>query len=367
MHIQIQVDAEEFWPSLQSDIRAARDYVYIQTLSLEGDAVGKAVSRCLAECAAPDRRIIADEFYTKHRINDKYLHSPRNWFDKEIRAERDETLRMMARLAARGVAIKLANPSGPLTLLAFARAHKKIIAVDDRVAYIGGINFTEHNFAWHDMMLRVEDTEMTTFLKEDFLGTWQGIHLNTSHRFGEIELHRFDARSNRRTFRPILDLIGNARESVYVISPYVTSPFIERLREARANGANVTLLTPERNNWSAFKEYILWESRRSGFDVRLYRDRMVHMKAILIDDRYLIAGSSNFDFLSSRFLQELVAVITDRRTIAQFKERVLEKDLGAATAADAAVPGWRGHSHRLRMKLLTYFFLVLQKAFSKWR
>ncbi len=367
MRIQIQVDAEEFWPSLQSDVRAARDYVYIQTLSFEGDGVGKAVSKCLTDCAAPDRRIIADEFFTKHRINDKYLRNPRNWFDTEIRAERDETLRMMARLAAQGVVVKLTNPSGPFNLLAFARGHKKIIVMDDRVAYIGGINFTEHNFSWHDMMLRIEDAAITRFLKEDYLESWRDNHLNTSNKFDGIEIYRFDARSNQQTFRPILELIGSARESVYVISPYVTCPFVERLRQARDNGAKVTLITPDHNNWPWLKEYILWEAERNGFDVRLYRDRMSHLKAILVDDRHLIVGSSNFDFLSSRFLQELIAVITDQETIAHFKERVLAKDLGSTSAASERVPAWKGYSLLVRLKILIFVFVVLQKVLSRWR
>ncbi len=329
--------------------------------------MGKAVSECVVQCAAPDRRIIADEFFTRHCINDKYLRNPKHWFNTEIRAERDETQRMMARLERCGVGVKLVNPSGPFNLLAFARGHKKIIAIDDRVAYIGGINFSDHNFAWHDMMLRIDDDELTSFLKEDFLATWRGEHLNTSKQFGGIELYRLDARTNRQALKPIFALIAGARESIYVISPYVTSPFVEELRRARANGASVTLITPERNNWRVLKEYILWESERSGFDVRLYRDRMMHLKAILIDDRQLIVGSANFDFASSRFMEEIVAVITDETTIANFKERILDTDLDSTTSAGVKIAAWRGLGHHLGLKTLTYMCVVLHKVFSRWR
>jgi cardiolipin synthase len=127
------------------------------------------------------------------------------------------------------------------------------------------------------------------------------------------------------------------------------------------------MITPDHNNWPWLKEYILWESERNGFDVQLYRDRMVHLKAILVDERHLIVGSSNFDFLSSRFLQELVAVITDQRTIADFKKRVLEKDLGSTAAARERVPNWKGYSLLMRLKILTGLFVVLQKTLSRWR
>ena len=84
MRIQIQVDAEEFWPSLQNDIRSASDTVYIQTLSFEGDRVGKDLSRELLASDAGDRRVIADEFYTKYKINDKFYFKPQHFFSGTI-------------------------------------------------------------------------------------------------------------------------------------------------------------------------------------------------------------------------------------------------------------------------------------------
>ena len=116
--IQLQVDASEFWPSLQRDIREAKDYVYIQAMSFEGDRVGKALAAELTACAAADRRVIADEFYTVRRINDHFLHNPKHWFNKAIWQEREDTLAMLEQLKSDGVSVKLTNPSGPLSGLA---------------------------------------------------------------------------------------------------------------------------------------------------------------------------------------------------------------------------------------------------------
>jgi cardiolipin synthase len=55
---------------------------------------------------------------------------------------------------------------------------------------------------------------------------------------------------------------------------------------------------------------------------------------MLIDDQYLIAGSSNFDYLSYRLYQEIVAIITDAETIADFRERVMLPDLANSLAVD---------------------------------
>jgi len=77
-----------------------------------------------------------------------------------------------------------------------------------------------------------------------------------------------------------------------------------------------------------------WSRPRSNIDLRLYQRGMTHLKAMLIDDQYLIAGSSNFDYLSYRLYQEIVAIITDAETIADFRERVLLPDLANSLAVD---------------------------------
>jgi cardiolipin synthase len=195
-----------------------------------------------------------------HRINDNFLHNPKHWFDRETWGERDETLAMLKGLEEEGIGVKLTNPSGPIVVKFPKRNHKKIIVIDDRIAYIGGINFTEHNFEWHDMMLRIEDPELTRFLKSDFLATWDGVHSNTSRKFDDLEIYRLDGATNRKGLQPIIDMIGSARESIHIISPYIAFPFYEPLRKAIANGAEVVLIAPDNNNWSTMREYMIWES-----------------------------------------------------------------------------------------------------------
>jgi cardiolipin synthase len=361
---QIQVDAEEFWPSLRSDILSAREHVYVQTLSFEGDSVGEALADALSSSSAPDRRVVVDEFYTLHRINDNFLHSPLHWFNTSLREERDKTLAMHAALVKKGIGVRLANPSGPILVKFLRRNHKKIIVIDDRVSYIGGMNFTEHNFSWHDMMLRIEDPTLARFLKDDFLETWEGRNTNTSQAFGNIRLHRFDGVTNRKAFQPIIDLIASARESIYIISPYIAYPFYEALRTALKGGAKVVLLTPDHNNWPTIREYVIWESARAGVDLRLYPGRMMHLKAMLIDDRYLIAGSSNFDFLSSELMQEIVAVITDEPTIAEFKRKVLNADLQHAVPNTERISNLRGLYHIARLKAMTAVVGALDRVLT---
>jgi cardiolipin synthase len=117
-------------------------------------------------------------------------------------------------------------------------------------------------------------------------------------------------------------------------SPYVTFPFYERLRAATRRGVAVTVVTPAQNNWRVFANYARLESARSGIDLRLFQPGMSHLKGMLIDDEYLVAGSSNFDYLSYRIHQELIAVITDRAVINDFRARVMLPDLANARSVE---------------------------------
>ena len=57
-----------------------------------------------------------------------------------------------SRLRAAGVAVTFTQPWGPVLFFGLSRNHKKIYVVDDR-AYLGGINISDHNFAWRDFMV----------------------------------------------------------------------------------------------------------------------------------------------------------------------------------------------------------------------
>jgi cardiolipin synthase len=331
--LDLLVDSSAFWKRLQADIAAATKRVYIQTLSFEGDRAGRLLADGVSASAAPDKRIIVDN-YTKYVISDKFRYSPRNWFDRELKAEHRATMQMMTDLRSEGTRVKFVNPVGPFFLRMPARNHKKIIVIDDDIGYIGGINFSDHNFSWHDMMLRIENREIVDFLAGDFLSSWEGKRFSGRFRAGELELFSFDGWSNRAAFDPILNLIRSAESSIYVQSPYLSSPFTDAMRHAADRGVTVTVVTPDDNNKGPMRDYIHWEAARSGFDLHLYQNGMTHLKAMLIDDAYLIVGSCNFDYFSYCFEEETMAVISDRELIAEFKDRIVDRDYKACQEAN---------------------------------
>jgi cardiolipin synthase len=332
MPTELLVNFNEFWMRLRADISAARESVLVQTFALEGDSIGKQLAEALLASPAKDKRILADSF-TRIVLSDRFRYAPASLLDPKLKKEAHETELMSAQLASAGVAIKFTNPYGASPRKLLSRNHKKLIVIDNRAAYIGGINFSEHNAAWHDMMFRIDDGNAVEFLQKDFVSSWNGRNRFARSSVNDIELWALDSRHNRRAFQRVLELIDRAQRRVFVESPYITFPFYERLRAAAVRGVEVNIVTPEQNNWRLFRNYARLESARSGIDLRLYRG-MSHLKAMLIDDDYLVAGSSNFDYLSYRLYQEILAIFTDHRLIDNFRERVMLADIACATTVE---------------------------------
>ncbi len=320
----ILVDAGEFVESLARDVQDARDTVYCQMMTFEADVAGRGLVEMLRGCGAADRRMLVDS-YVRAMISDRLIYAPRALFDRELRREARETWRLLAELPAEGIRTQYTNPVGFMLRRIARRNHKKLFLVDDRVSYLGGINVSDHNYRWHDVMVRIESREITSFLREDFLRSWGGGSQAGCFEFGDYSLYLLDGRTNAEIFGALLGLLDTASTRIWVETPYVTFPVFERLRRATSRGVDVEMVAPLENNKPLFDAYTRWEARRSGIQLRCL-PVMTHVKAMLLDDHTLVLGSSNFDYLSYHVQQELFVVIRDPAVVRSFVERVVEPD-----------------------------------------
>ena len=151
--MKILTGAREFWGELEQDIRDARESIEVQAMSLEADAAGWALTRALLNARCARKRVIIDS-YAKYIMGCRFIYSPAALADKVLRKKRRSFAKMMRVLAKAGVQVHFSNPAGAFLRRLPARNHKKTVIIDGRVSYFGGFNFTEHNYAWHDMMLR---------------------------------------------------------------------------------------------------------------------------------------------------------------------------------------------------------------------
>jgi cardiolipin synthase len=360
MSFQLLVDSDEFAARLVQDISEAGSRVYLQAMTFDADRSGLRIASALMDAGAPDRRVLVD-CVSRHIVSDRFIYTPCSWSDPELRREWAATRNLVGELGARGVGVRITNPYGFLWRRFFARNHKKLAVIDGRVAYLGGINFSDHNFAWHDMMLRVESPDVAAFLEADFLATWAGRNQSLTGSFPGIDIHLLDGRRNARSFEPVLDLLRGARESLFIESTYFALPFFDRLRDIGPGRPPTVLITSAVNNWPQMRDYVPWEAWRSGVDLRLYPGRLTHLKAILVDGRDLIMGSANFDFFSHSIYQEVIAVVRDPGVVAAFEERVVWPDLEKSTPYEGPVRPIRG-----RLRALSFRLLVRLNRWLAW-
>jgi len=258
-------------------------------------------------------------------ISDRWVAGRREKLPAALRIEVEATHAMFAGLTGAGVGVRRTNPIDRLFTNYPARNHKKLIVADD-TAYVGGINFSDHNFAWHDFMLRIEGAQAAEWLAGDFEATWRGQPRAGKVDLPGVTLRSLDGRSNADAFGDLLAMIGAARQEVVVISPYLTFPVTGALARAARRGVRVRLITPWPNNKPTVRDHLLATARRGGFEITLLNE-MIHLKGLLIDGARLIIGSSNFDFVSLAAEEELMAVVDDPAIIDDFIARVVQPAL----------------------------------------
>lgn len=231
----------------------------------------------------------------------------------------------------------------------FNRDHRKIVIIDGKIAYTGGMNVADYYIkgtpivgSWHDMHCRIEGDEVSTlqtiFLRMWYMVSGQNIHgakyyrgisnadyitglkpdtcQSAGHEMVGI-INREPATSNDIIRYFYLNAINDAHDSIKIINPYFTLlPKLKRaLRRAVKRGVKVEImlsvksdipLTPDCGFYNAHK------LMKAGCRVWMYKPGFHHTKIILVDGRFCTVGSANLNARSLRWDRENNAVIIDR-------------------------------------------------------
>lgn len=323
---EVLVDSNAFRKRLELLIPKAKNSVYVQTMSFEGDSVGEWLIDLLTSCQASDIRLCIDS-YSKFVINDTFIYSPKYLYNKAFRDEVINTKRILDRAKKQGIKVNFTNPLGFLFLKYPFRNHKKIVVIDEEISFIGGINFSDHNFQWHDFMISLTDRKMSQVLANDLRCTWKSKNQDVEFKIRNSVLHFLDGWRSRQKYDQVFSILSKAKTSIKIFSPYLSDPLLSFLKNEVPSNIEITVITPEQNNKSIFKSILSNEFLKGYFSLRFYKGNMSHLKAILIDDTTLIAGSSNFDFVSYYFEQEVILVTQETDLVQEFIKKVAEPDL----------------------------------------
>ena len=326
------VDSTEFMDDLEKRIGDAKDRVLVQAMTFEADTAGMKLFKALKDSTATEKALCVDA-YSKVNINDGWAYDWRYLFNLDHRREVDKTREILKTSGEFGIQTYVTNPLGFLGIRYPFRNHKKIIIVDDS-AYLGGVNFSDHNFDWHDFMIQISDRVIVEQLVEDFQLTCQQKNQSKVIDLGSSRLYFLDGVNSKKEYVLLFDDILSARKSITILSPYVSEPLLSKLLQRK--DVQVNILTPENNNKSLLKSGLYGRLRKTNVHLYEYAGGMSHLKAILVDDSKLIFGSSNFDVVSYFLEQEVVMVSDNVDLIANFKKRIWEIDMLKSKKVDLA-------------------------------
>jgi len=243
------------------------------------------------------------------------------------------------------------------------RTHRKIVLIDGRIAYTGGINVTDEederlrSDAYRDLHLRLEG-DVVRALQVVFVEDW-------SYATGDppvlppplpvrapgncaVQVVSSGPDSNWEAIHRVhVSAIHAAERRVWLTTPYFVpgEAAMMALTSAALAGLDVRLLVPKRSD-----SRVVTYAARSYFDdllaagVRVYEygPRMLHSKSLLVDDQLAILGSANFDHRSFRLNFEVSLLFHDARVAGEL-ERTIELDLAHSPRVrdDRARPLWR--------------------------
>jgi cardiolipin synthase len=222
----------------------------------------------------------------------------------------------------------------------FFRNHRKLLLVDDCIAFIGGMNMAEEYYRgahgeppWRDNMVEISGPE-TAWLRHSFMRMWARAGTSLHRLLFQMRREGRAVRGDGMRFlesgpenplwpvrRAYRQVVQKAQKDIDLAMGYFYphGRMLRALKRAAKRGVRVRLLFSQRTDvpmarWAARGLY--GRLLRAGVEVWEYLPAMMHAKLAIADDT-VVAGSANLDIRSGRINYELVAVVTDAEFAAE--------------------------------------------------
>ena len=321
--MKIFQDGSSMLQALLATINSAKHHIHVEFYIFEDDAVGCLVKDALIEKAREgvEIRVLYDDvgcWKVPHRFYD------------EMRE---------AGIEVRGF-LKVRFPR--FTSKVNYRNHRKLVVVDGRIGFVGGMNLAERYLKgvpwgiWKDIMMQVEGKAVYG-LQMAFLTDWYAADhslITSSSYFPQMEdkgtslmqvVTSDPVGEWKDIMQGLLIAITSAQKYVYIQSPYLlpTEPILLALKTAAAAGVDVRIMIPEKSDsrmvhWGTMS--YLQELMEAGIKIYMYQKGFLHSKLIVCDDCLSSVGSTNMDFRSFEHNFEINAFMYDKTSALMLKD-----------------------------------------------
>lgn len=315
------------YPRMLRAIADARESIHLESYAFSSRGIGATFMSALGEAARRGVRV-------RIRID--------GW--GSVR----DGLVVAAELRRAGCDVRIYNRAVSALIGRLGRNHRKILLVDDEVAFLGGINIGDENLdaasgehAWADLALEIHGPQCKVLghriRHERYHQVQTSLRIYVSGLGGGFRLRRRYVRA-----------FAHARQRIDIAHGYFLPDrdVIRALIAARRRGVHVRLLLPGRSDVPfavAATRTLYAQLLESGVEIYEWNASILHAKVATVDCRLLLIGSFNLDPLSLANLEALVEV-SDPHVVAQgeawIREHVEQARPMTSNDANARLKRW---------------------------
>ncbi|MDF1755362.1 MAG: cardiolipin synthase [Verrucomicrobiales bacterium] len=254
------------------------------------------------------------------------------------------------------------------------RNHRKLVVVDGRKVFIGGLNVGDEYLGKHPTMTPWRDTHVAltgpiakaaqiSFVEDWHWATedlipdldWDLTKEDVAGSVAAIVLPSGPADPIETCSMFFLSAINNAKKRVWIATPYFVpdDKIVTALQMAALRGVEVKILIPENTDSRLVQlsSYSYLEPlETTGVEIYRYTEGFMHQKVIMVDDALSAIGSANFDNRSFRLNFELTAVIHDEKFAGEVAT-MLENDFSNSRPAKSSELKERSFIFKLSVRL----------------
>ena len=349
--LKVLNNAEETYNSIFQAIEKAKHHIHLEYYIIDDDKIGNRLKNLLIEKSRQgvEVRVIIDDVgcwsLSKRFIGDLRKNGVEIYSFMEVRFPR-------------------------LTSKVNYRNHRKIVVIDGKTGFTGGINFADRYLKgvkdigpWRDTHLKIEG-DAVGCLQMVFSSDWYFvIHENlTGRKYFPILKETNGTPVQISASGPDSDwdsinqaffaALAGAKSRIYIATPYLMPPLeiIYALKTAALSNVDVRILMPEKSDsviphWSSFS--YIEELLEAGVRVFFYQTGFIHSKYILVDEVFSTVGTTNLDFRSLETNFEVNAFIYDEGFTTEL-EKQFKTDL--KNSREIKLEGWKQRKWHLKLR-----------------
>ncbi len=335
--VEILNNGKQTFDSIISELKRAKNHIHLEYYIIDDDRIGNEIREVLIAKAKEGVkvRLIFDDVGS-WKLGKKYLQS----------------------LDSAGIEF---YPFMPVRFPFLAnrinyRNHRKIIVIDSRVGFVGGINIADRYIDgtrkipyWRDTHMKIEG-EAVNSLQVVFLTDWYFVsrQIVSDHKYlpktkiKNIQLVQITASGPDSDWSSIMQAyfsaISTAKEYIYIAIPYFipNESILTALKTVALSGVDVRMIIPGKSDshlaFNGTMSYVE-ELLEAGIRVFYYQKGFIHSKLIVVDDVLASVGTANMDVRSFDDNFEVNALIYDEKICRDLMNSFLD-DLDNCFEAD---------------------------------